>query len=115
MSIAKLSKIIICPMIPEDIEELRKAEKAGLLAEYKTDNYIYLLNKDGTPGVFKGLMQNTLKEVNKDVNAPYLVCPVHTQQAWEEYVAAKAPATTDPVPTDPVQTDSLDPIENTPE
>ena len=113
--LAVVEKKSLVVMIPEDIEELRKAEKAGLLAEYKMDNYIYLLNKDGTPGVFKGLMQNTLKEVNKDVNAPYLVCPVHTQQAWEEYVAAKAPATTDPVPTDPVQTDSVDPSENTPE
>jgi len=31
------------------------------------------------------------------VDAPYVVCPIHTQKAWEEYEAAQA---TEP-PTEP--------------
>lgn len=108
--LAVIEKKSLVVMVPDDIEELRKAEKAGLLAEYKTNNYIYLLNKNGKPGIFKGLSEDPLKQINKDIEAPYLVCPMHTQQAWEEYLAAKAP-TTDPLPEDPT-TEPVSPPED---
>lgn len=115
--LAEIEKKSLVVMTPEDIEELRKAAKVGLLAQYKTDNYIYLLNENGTPGVFTGLnwKQDTQQNVNEGVKAPYVVCPVHTQEAWEAYEASKAPTTTDPVPTDPAPTDSVTPPDNTPE
>lgn len=95
--LAVLEKKSLVKLTEKEIAEIVKAEKHGLEPEYKLDNYIYMVTKDGKPGNFKGLHG----DINKDVEAPYLVCPVHTQQAWEEYLATQAPEPTEPQqPTD---------------
>lgn len=89
-------------MTQEEIDEIMKAKRYKLEENFFRDDYIYLVDKNGKDKSFKGLNNN----VNKDVEAPYLVCPVHTKEAWEAYQAANPPETTDPVdpnaPTSPV-------------
>lgn len=74
-------------MTQAEIDELLKNKKNGLWPEFLLDSYVYLVNKDGTDGVFKGFQGN----LNKDVTAPYIVCPLHTQASWEAYQATQTP------------------------
>ena len=74
----------------EEINEILKAENSGMYKDYLRNDYVYFINNDGTDGVFKGVKN----DLQQEVEAPYLVCPVHTQKAWEEYEAANQP----PVP-----------------
>ena len=74
-------------------------------SEFRNNNYIYLITKDGDDAVFKGI-DGKLKQWQ---DAPYLICPEHTKAAWEEYEASKEtepeetePEVTEPVPTEPV-------------
>ena len=80
----KIEKKSLVKMTQREVDELIKAKSGGLLPEYLRDDYIYLVNDNGTDAVFKGIEGN----INKDVNAPYLVCPVHTKEAWEAYQAS---------------------------
>ncbi len=83
---------------PSEIQDILNAERYYLWDEFLLDNYIYLLNENGTDGSFKGLHN----DANANVEAPYLVCPVHTQQAWEAYLAAHPPVQ----PSEPIQPDT---------
>ena len=78
----------------EEINEILKAENSGMYKDYLRNDYVYFINNDGTDGVFKGVKN----DLQQEVEAPYLVCPVHTQKAWEEYEAANQP----PVPEETV-------------
>ncbi len=87
-------------MTQAEINEIIKAKKTGLWTEFHGDNYIYLVNKDGTDGVFRGMN----KDKNANVEAPYLVCTTHTKETWEAYQQSQLPETPEPeVPTDPSQ------------
>ncbi len=77
----KIEEKALVKMTQEEIDELLKAEKFKLLKDYLRDDYVYFINRDGSDGVFKGI-KNNLKQ---DVEAPYMVCPEHTQKAWEKY------------------------------
>ena len=55
----------------------------GLTTNYTRDDYIYLVNSRGTPAAFHGF-SGTL---NEGLNFPYKVCTVHTQEAWEQFLA----------------------------
>ncbi len=66
---------------PSEIEDLLKASKHRLDEEHLMDNYVYLINKDGSDGVWNGFHG----DLNQHVDAPYMVCPVHTQEAWDLY------------------------------
>ena len=83
----KIEKKALTKMTQKEIDEIMKAKRYGLYEDFFRDDYIYLVDKNGKDLAFKGLNGN----VNKDVDAPYLVCPVHTQQAWEEYQAQQQP------------------------
>ena len=65
------------------------------MKDYFRNDYVYFIEKDGKDGIFKGI-KNDLKQEEK---APYMLCPVHTQKAWEEYEASLPPETSKP--TDP--------------
>jgi penicillin-binding protein 1A len=93
-------KKALVKMTQEEIDELLKAEKIGLQPDYLRDDYIYLINKNGTDGKFKGLH----KDQNKDVDAPYLVCSVHTQAAWEAYQQSIQPTEPETETTEPGET-----------
>ena len=67
------------------------------------------MDDKGNDLVFKGL-DNKLKQ---DVDAPYVICPEHTKEAWEEYILNNpiVPDVPD-VPTDPdAPVDPENPVE----
>ena len=68
-------------MTQKEIEEILKAEPFKLIKDYYRNDYVYFINEDGTDGVFKGVKN----DLEQSVDAPYMVCPLHTQQAWEAY------------------------------
>lgn len=74
-------------MTLKELDEIRKAETVGLLQEYKNNEYIYFINDDGSDGVFKGLHN----DANVNVVAPYIVCPVHTKEAWDNFMGTQEP------------------------
>ena len=93
---AKIEKRSLVKMTQEEVEALKKAKQGGLQPDYLRDDFIFLINKNGTNGNFKGLNG----DANKDVVAPYLVCSAHNQKAWEAYQKSVAPEETDPAEPD---------------
>ncbi len=84
---AKIEQKALVKMTQKEVNELFKAKTCGLMPEYLRDDYIYLVNENGTDGVFKGIEGN----LNQGKPAPYLVCPVHTKEAWEKYQKSVEP------------------------
>jgi hypothetical protein len=84
-------------MNQEEITEVLRArdEAYGLWKEFCGQEYIYYVDSKGNDLVFKGL-DNRLQQ---DVDAPYVICPEHTKEAWEEYILNN-PIVPD-VPVDP--------------
>ena len=68
-------------MTPEEVEEIRAAMNAGLQDIYSMDSYVYFVDSEGTPISWNGFRGNA----NADNDTPYLLCPVHTKAAWEDY------------------------------
>ena len=60
----------------DEVDALKRADNVGLNDMYTVDYYVYLVD-----GNWHGFYGNA----NQGVEAPYIVCPVHTQEAWEEY------------------------------
>lgn len=90
-SSVKVSTKALVKMTQSEIDELLKAESYNLQDPYLMDEYVYLVTDSGEDGSFKGF-HNT---INQGVDAPYQVCTVHTQQAWEEYKASQVPESDD--------------------
>lgn len=82
-------------MTQSTLDEIRQAGSVGLSSAYLRNEYIYLINSDGSDASFKGINGG----INQGIDAPYLVCPVHTQEAWEQY--EKEQAATKPSETTP--------------
>ena len=78
----ELSEKSLLKMTQVEMDAIKAAVKHGLSTVYMQDDYIYLVNPDGTDGHFTGFKGN----MNKDVVAPYLVCTKHTQESWDEYL-----------------------------
>lgn len=81
------------------VGDIKKASKYGLLKEYLTDEYVYYTDDDGNDGVWLGFY-NKLKQI---MDAPYVICPEHTEKAWQKYQESLIPPETEPpvIPTDP--------------
>lgn len=77
---AKITQKSLVKLTQDEIDEMLLAEPYALYRDYLRNDYVYFLNADGTPGRFKGIKNN----LSQSVSAPYKVCPVHTQQAWEQ-------------------------------
>ena len=77
----KLDKKALVKMTQKELEQLLRAERYGLNEQYLLDEYVYLVDADGNDQNFKGFHN----DANSGVNAPYIVCPTHTKQAWEKY------------------------------
>lgn len=84
---AVIEQKALVKMTLSELEEIKKAAPYNLNSAYLQDNYIYLINSDGSDAVFTGI-KGTLKQ---SVSAPYMVCPVHTKEAWEKYEASQKP------------------------
>ena len=99
-------------MTEKEIIEIQKAENYRLDSNFLRDDYVYLINNDGSDGTFKGFHG----KANDGVDAPYVVCPIHTQAAWEKYQHANPtePETEPPVipelPTVPVEKPTDPPV-----
>lgn len=78
-----LEEKALVKMTQETIDTLVKAGKCGLLEQYLTDDYVYLVDANGNPQAFYG-MNNDLTNT---AGTPYISCTVHTKEAWENYVA----------------------------
>ena len=92
----KIEQKSLVKMTQLEVDELLKAKTSGLLPEYLRNDYIYLINENGTDAVFKGVEGNLVQSVN----APYLVCAMHTKEAWDAYQATVTPAEPDAQPDD---------------
>lgn len=68
-------------MTRDELEEIAKCKDYKLEDFYESDNYIYFIKDNGADGIFEGIYG----KLKQDVEAPYVVCPVHTQEAWEKY------------------------------
>lgn len=79
----KIEKRALVKITEETFEELLKAKDYKLDKEYLMDAYVYLVNSKGKDVPFHGFDG----KANADVEAPYIVCPVHTKKAWEQYQA----------------------------
>jgi hypothetical protein len=95
-----ISQVSLVKLTQSQLDELALAVPNGLVEQYTGDDWIYLLNDDGTPGIFKGIL-GTLEQHE---DAPYKVCPKHTADAWQEYLESLPPL----IPDDPI-----DPVEPT--
>jgi len=80
-SSVKLRQEGLVKLTKSEINEILKAAPYRLLSDYIRNDYVYLINSDGSDGVFKGFYNNL------NNNAPYVTCKVHTQGAWQQYVA----------------------------
>ena len=77
---AEISRVSLVKRSRAEIEELKRAKSVGLNPEHTMDNYIWY-----TDGDWHGFSGNA----QPNVSAPYIVCPVHTKEAWEKYEEEK--------------------------
>ena len=77
----KVEEKSLVKLTQEQINEILKAERYKLDKMYLEDNYVYLVKKNGNDDVFKGFHG----DLKQEEDAPYVICPIHTQKAWEEY------------------------------
>ena len=73
-------------LTPSEVDKIKSAYTAGLSSDFRDDRYVYYVSEDGTPLNWHGFSGNA----NSGVSAPYVTCPVHTRQAWEDYEASQA-------------------------
>lgn len=95
----KIEKKALVKLTQSELDEIRRGVSVGLSKIYLQNDYIYLINSDGSDASFKGVSGS----VNENVNAPYMVCPLHTKEAWEKYQKEKEEATR-PTETEPAAT-----------
>lgn len=95
--LAVIEKRSLVKMTLEELDEIRKAKRHGLDNAFLRNDYIYLVNADGTDAVFTGIDD----DIHQDSKAPYLECSVHTKEAWEKYLSSTVPTTPPTEPTVP--------------
>lgn len=78
---AEIEEVALVKTTQEELEELIEAKSVGLKEQYVNDKFIYLVTESGEDANFHGISGN----LNKGVNAPYLVCTEHTKASWEAY------------------------------
>ena len=101
-----ISEYALLKLTPSEIQEIKNAHGAGLVDSFVDDRYVYYISEGGEALSWHGFNG----KANKDVDAPYVVCPVHTKEAWEAYQESIA---TEP-PTEPPTEAPEAPTENTP-
>ena len=71
----KISEVSLVKRSADEIAELKRAKSCGLQPEPTLDSYVWYT--EGNWHGFGGKAQ-------PDVSAPYIVCPVHTKEAWDK-------------------------------
>ncbi len=69
----RITKRSLVKLTQKQIDEIMKAAPYRLLSDYTRNDYVYLINENGSDGNFRG-MKNNLRQ---SISAPYLVCPKH--------------------------------------
>ena len=106
----ELEEVALLKLTEKEVEELYKAKKYGLQSEYLQDEYIYLITESGKDANWKGFNGDK----NKKVDEPYIVCTLHTKEAWEEYEKSQEPE--EPTePTEPTEPGDPSDTETTPD
>ncbi len=77
----KIEKKSLVKLTQKEMNEIKSAKPYNLESVYYKDNYVYLIKDDGKDGTYKGFSNS----INAKVNAPYMVCPTHTEEAWKKY------------------------------
>ena len=75
-----------------EIQEIKSAMFDGLYDIYWDNGYVYYVDNSGNDAAWHGFNGN----INLDYDLPYLVCPYHTQEAWEEYEGTEGEDFIDP-------------------
>lgn len=89
-----------------ELEEIRQAKKLNLRDYYLGDAWIWLVDEEGKDAIFEGVDGN----LKQSVKAPYLICPVHDQAAWEEYQSSLEPIPPESIdPSLPDDSGTIDP------
>lgn len=57
-----------------EIDEIAQASKFALWQDYQRNDYVYLINDDGSDGWFRGMHNNLVQRII----APYVICPQHS-------------------------------------
>lgn len=100
----QIEKKGLLKLTQKEINEILAAEKFGLHAVYTKDDYVYLIQDNGTDGSFKGFHGG----INQGVTYPYKVCTMHTKAVWDAFVQAYGPtvpdSSTTPETSQPVTT-----------
>ena len=92
----KVTQQGLVKLTQKEINEIYAARGYNLNKLYLKDNYVYLVNSNGTDGVWKGFYGN----LKRTVDAPYQTCTVHTAASWDAYQQANPPAPTTPPATE---------------
>jgi penicillin-binding protein 1A len=79
-------------LTPGEIQTIKSALTAGLRSAFGDSCYVYYISEGGDPLDWHGFDG----DANYGISAPYVICPVHTQEAWEEYLADLAAKETEP-------------------
>ena len=92
-------------LTPNEVQTIKSALSAGLKSSFGDDCYVYYISEGGAPLDWHGFGGNA----NKGISAPYLICPTHTQAAWEAYLADQAAKETEPPVVEDVPSQDNDP------
>ena len=84
---ATISKKSLVKMSADDVAEIKKALGVGLSGGYPEANRVYYTGGDWHG--YDGKLQT-------GESKPYIVCPVHTAKAYEEYLASQVPEVEEP-------------------
>ena len=102
----KIDSRALLKLTPAKVEQINSAYKHGLNGDFRDNRYVYYVSEDGSPLNWHGFNG----KANEGINAPYLLCPVHTAQAWADYEASQAtePPTEAPDPVVPAPDPGVD-------
>lgn len=107
-SSVKIQKKGLVKLTQSEISDILAAEEFGLHKVYLRNDYVYYVDADGKDASFKGFH----KDINKTVNAPYLVCTVHTKEEADKQQGNLPPHLTEPTEPQPTE-ETTPPTETT--
>ncbi len=88
-----VTKQALVRMTRNELDVIRRASGSGLAGYMQTNVWVYQINSGGGDSVFTGIFNN----LEQDVEAPYMVCTTHNEQAWNDYLNSLPP---EPDPTE---------------
>ncbi|MBR4289174.1 MAG: transglycosylase domain-containing protein [Oscillospiraceae bacterium] len=79
-------------MTPSEVRVIEDALGAGLKGAFGDDRYVYYVSESGSELDWHGFNG----DANRGISAPYVMCPEHTLETWEAYLAEQAAKETEP-------------------